>query len=214
MSEERPGEAFGAELARLKRRGSASLVLSAREAVGVCRDLLGSESEPRRRVLVRADEFGWLPVPGDDPVVVDATADDSRSAAAYDPGPVDRRLAGGPTVDTVSTGVQNEVERLAEEGLDPAELRVCLGRLDPMLERTDAGSIEGPLRSVFDAVRSAGGMGHVHLSRDADPSTVERLRPLFDVTLEVRSTPGGICQQRWRLHDAGIDTGWLQMEAR
>lgn len=214
MSEERPGEAFAAELARLKRRGSAVLVLSGREAAGVCRDLLGSEAEHRRRVLVRADEFDGLPVPGDDPVVVDATADDSRSAAAYDPGPVDRCLAGGRTVDTVSTAVENEVDRLAAAGLYPAELRVCLGRLDPMLERTDAGSIEGPVRSVFEAVRSAGGMGHVHLAPDVEPSTVERIRPIFDVTLEVRSTPGGVHQQRWRLHDAGIDTGWLQMEAR
>lgn len=212
MADDSPGDAFTEELARLKRSGSAILVVSGRESARVCRDLLGSDAEERRRVLVRADEFDGLPVPGEDAVVVDATADDGRSAAAYDPGPIDRCLAGGCTLDTIVTSVRNEVEGLADEGLEAGELRVCLGRLDPVLERTDPGVVEPCLQDLFDSVRSTRGMGHVHLSSDVESTTVERLRPAFDVTLEVRTTPNGIQQQRWRLHASGIDSGWLQMQ--
>ena len=210
MTAGRPGEAFAAELSRLKRSGSAILVVSGRESAGVCRDLLGSDDEARRRVLVRADEFDELPVPGDGAVVVDATADDARSATAYDPGPIDRCLAGGCTVDTITTSVVNEVEALATGGLEAAELRVCLGRLDPVVERTGPMAVEPCLRDVFDSVRAARGMGHVHLSPDAAADVVDGLRPAVDVTVNVRTTPAGVRQQRWRLHDAGIDTGWLR----
>jgi len=211
MADDRPGEAFAAELSRLKRRGSAILVVSGRESAGVCRDLLGSDDEARRRVLVRADEFDELPVPGDDAVVVDATAEDARSAAAYDPGPIDRCLAGGCTVDTITTSVANEVEAVAGGGLEAGELRVCLGRLDPVVERADPAAVEPCLRDVFDSVRDARGMGHVHLSPDVAAGAVDRIRPAVDVTVHVRTTPAGVRKQRWRLHDAGIDTGWLQM---
>ena len=212
MTDDRPGEAFAEELSRLKRRGSAILVVSGRESASVCRDLLGSDDEPRRRVLVRADEFDELPVPGDDAVVVDATADDARSAAAYDPGPIDRCLAGGCTVDTIATSVANEVEEIAAGGIAPGELRVCLGRLDPVIERTDPAVVEPCLRDVFDSIRAARGMGHVHLSPDAPAGAVDGLRPAVDVTVNVRTTPAGVRQQRWRLHESGIDSGWLGMQ--
>lgn len=206
------GDAFSSELARLKRRGSALLVVSCGGAADVCRDLLGSADGGRRRVLVRADGCDGLPLPGDDSVVVDATARDARSAAAFDPASFGRHVAGGRTVETISTAVTNEVERMATDGLEPGELRVCLGRLDPLLERGDVEPVVVALHGVVEAVRSADGMGHVHLSADADEAAIERLRPLFDVTVETRSTPNDVDQQRWRLHEAGIDTGWLQMQ--
>jgi len=214
MAADRSGDAFAEELSRLKRRGSAILVVSGRESARVCRDLLGSDDEPRRRVLVRADEFGELPVPGDGAVLVDATADDARSAAAYDPGPIDRCLAGGCTVDTIATSVRNEVDAIAEEGLEPGELRVCLGCLDPVLARTDPDVVEPCLSDLFDSTRAARGMAHVHLSPDAAPGAAERLRPAVDVTVNVRTSPAGVHQQRWRLHEAGIDTGWIGMGDR
>lgn len=208
------GDAFSAELAGLKRRGSAILVVSDGGGPGACRDLLGSDGEGRRRVLVRADEFDELPVPGDEPVVVDSTASDARSAAGFEPDSVGRHVAGGRSVDTVATAVTNEVERIGTDGLEPGELRICLGPLDPLLGRNDVEPVAVALHEVLEAVRSARGMGHAHLSACVDDPVLERLRPLFDVTVETRSTPDGIHQQRWRLHEAGIDTGWLQMQTR
>lgn len=214
MSEDGRGDPFAAELARLKRRGSAIVVVSEGDGPAACRDLLGSDEEGRRRVLVRADEFEGLPVPGDDEVVVEATARDSRSTSAYDPGSIGAHVAGGASVGTVTTAVRNEIERVAADGLDPGELRVCLGSLDPALERHDVDTVAAAVDDVFELVRSAAGMAHVHLPADVEASVVERLRPTVDVTLQTRSTPGGVHQQRWRLHAAGIDTGWLQMGSR
>lgn len=211
MSGDRTEEAFAAELADLKRRGSALLVVASGDGTALCRDLLGSADESRRRVVVRAAEFEELPVPGEDTVVVDATASDARSTAAYEPESGDRYVAGGCDAGTVATAVTNEVERAAADGLEPGELRVCVGSLDPLLARGDVGSIEAALADVFESIRSVDGMAHVHLSADVGRSALERLRSDCDVTVETRSSPTGIRQQRWRLHDADVDTGWLQM---
>ena len=219
MSEEGTGAAFAAELAALKRRGSALLVRSDGDGADTCRDLLGSPEERRRRVLVRAAEFESLPVPGEDAVVVDATASDARSTAASEPdayelAPGDRFLAGGCHADTVATAVTNEVERVAEGRLGPGELRVCLGSLGPFLERDDSDAVTAAVEAVFETVRAKGGMAHVHLPSDVEESVLDRIQETVDVTVETRTTPGSIHQQRWRLHDAGLDTGWLQMQAR
>lgn len=219
MSEEGTGAAFAAELAALKRRGSALLVRSDGAGADTCLDLLGSREERRRRVLVRADEFEPLPVPGEDAVVVDATASDARSAAAaepaaYEPDPGDRFVAGGCHAETVATAVRNEVERAADAGLETGELRVCLGSLGPLLERDDPDAVAGAFEDVLAVVRANGGMGHVHLPPDVDGAVVDRLEGMADVTVRTRTTPGGVHQQRWHLHDADLDTGWLQMQVR
>lgn len=214
MSGDPSEEAFAAELADLKRRGSALLVVSNGDGARVCRDLLGSADEPRRRVVVRAAEFEALPVPGEDSIVVDATLSDVRTTAAYEPDSSERYVSGGCDAGTVATAVTNEVERVAEDGLDSGELRVCFGSLDPLLARGDIGPTEAALEAVFESVRSVDGMAHVHLSAEVGIPAFERLQSLCDVTVQTRSCPGGSYQQRWRLHDAGIDTGWLQMHER
>lgn len=208
------GEAFAAELGRLKRRGSAVLVVSCGAGGGVCRDLLGSADEARRRVLVRGRAFDPLPVPDDRSIVVEPATDDVRSAVASAPGSSEPNLAGGCPVETVVAAVVDEVCRETADSPDPGELRVCLGSLDALIERNDVGAVSTAVDEVFRAVRSAEGMGHAHLSTDVDASVRDRLRDAFDVTVETRSTPDGVHQQRWRLHAAGIDTGWLAMFAR
>lgn len=208
------GEAFAAELARLKRRGSAVLVVSCGAGAGVCRDLLGGRDEPRRRVLVRKAGFDALPVPDDRAVVVEATTGDARSAATSASGPSQPPPDGRRAVETVGAAVVDEVERVAAGSPEPGELRVCLGSLDPHLERYDVEAVSAAVDGVFGTVRSADGMAHAHLSSDVDASVRDRLRDAFDVTVETRSTSSGTHQQRWRLHAAGIDTGWLTMFAR
>lgn len=216
MDRDRPegrGDDFAAALARLKRRGSAVLVTSQGGDAGVCRDLLGGEGERRRRLLVRGAAFDRLPVPADS-VVIDATADDTRSAAAVEPIRTDQHLAGGWTIDTVSTAITNEIDRVASPEPAPGEIRVCLGQLDVFLERGDLGSVERAVRAVTDDVRSVRGMAHAHLASTVPRRVGDTLTPLFDVTVELRTSPAGVVQQRWRLHDAEIDTGWLDRRSR
>lgn len=210
MGVDREDAEFAAELARLKRAGSAVLVREDGAGRGICTALQGSEEEYRRRVLVRTADADVLPVPPRDATIVDVTPRDTRSVAtsgcsAFDLSAVDRRLDPGADVDALATAVVEVVDRVGED-VQPGELRVCLGRLSPLLSREGDEAVGAAVETVMDRVRERRGMGHAHLST-AVPDAVERA---FDVTVETRRTATGDREQRWYLHGAGLDTGWLR----
>lgn len=212
MGADRHGTDFAAELARLKRRGSAVLVRDGGDGIGVCTDLLGSDAEERARVLARSSDAAVLPVPPERATVVDVTPTDTRSAAArpaeaFDPAAVARRVDASDGIGVLVDAVAAVVDRRFSDDVEPARLRVCLGRLDGFLERESAEAVAGALTGLWDAVRDQGGMGHAHVAADL-PEPVERA---FDVTVETRTTPAGLHEARWRVHAAGLDTGWMRM---
>lgn len=215
MGADRPDAAFAAELARLKRRGSAVLVRDAGDGIGVCADLLGSDAEERRRVLARSAGDAVLPVPPTGATVVDVTPRETRSSAArpadaFAPRAVVHRVAAADGIDALVDAVAEAVERGADDVAEPGRLRVCLGRLDGFVERESAETVAGAVGSLWDAVRDRAGMGHAHLAADP-PEAVART---FDVTVETRTNPAGLRESRWRVHAAGIDTGWMRMHER
>lgn len=202
--------AFAAELDRLKREGSAVLVRDDGAGHGICTALQGSEEEHRRRVLVRAADIEVLPVPPTDATVVDVTTCDARSASActpdaFDPAAVDRRVDEAEDVEAVAAAVVDVVERVGEE-VRPGELRVCLGRLSPYLARCEVDTVSSAVASVMGTAKERRGMGHAHLS--ATPP--DALADVFDVTVAVRRAPTGLQEERWHLHEADIDTGWVE----
>lgn len=210
METDRNGVDFAAELARLKRHGSAVLVRGDGHELGICTDLLGSEEEHRHRLLVRSAESTVLPVPPHGADIVDVTTRDVRSSArhettAFDSHAVVRRVDAADDVDAVASAVTEEVDRIATDGVEPAELRVCLGRLDPYLAREADDSVADAVGRVTDVVRGYAGMCHAHLGIEASGA----MALVFDVTVESRTTATGLQQRRWHLHAAGIDTGWL-----
>lgn len=201
---------FAAELDRLKREGSAVLVRDDGAGHGVCTALQGSEAERRRRVLVRAADAEVLPVPPSGATVVDVTPRDARSAStqggdAFDPASVDRRVGEAEAIEPVATAVREVVEGI-DEAVSPGELRVCLGRLSPYLARQGADAVSDAVESVMGAVKERRGMGHAHLS--CPPP--DALAAVFDVTVAVRRAPSGLQEERWHLHEADIDTGWIE----
>ena len=209
---------FAAELARLKRRGSAVLVRGDGDDLALCTDLLGSDEERRYRVLVRSADAAVLPVPPDGAEIVDVTTSDARSSvehevAAFDPGAVASRVDVAEGLATVTSAVAQEVERIGGAGVEPGELRVCLGRLGPHLTRETRDSVVDAVGDLSDAVREYSGMCHAHLAA-AEPEALAALELVFDVTVESRTTPTCDHQRRWHLHAAGIDTGWLQPRSR
>lgn len=213
MTTEGPGDRFAAELARLKRRGSGVLVSDGGGGIGVCTELLGSESERRVRVVARAAGSAVLPVPPEGGNIVDVTPSDTRSAAvggerSFDPAAVARRIETPEDIATVTSAVADEVDRVASD-VDPGELRVCLGRLDPYLERESIEVVADSVAELVDRVRDCRGMVHAH----AAGAVPEALARVFDVTVETRTTPSGFHQQRWHLHAADVDTDWLQKHA-
>jgi len=108
----------------------------------------------------------------------------------------------------IAAELVERVDRLAADGLAPGQLRACFGDL-AVLGSGRGEELAAFLAAVIERVREASGMGHGHLP-DTSPLRTE-IEPLFDVTVEVRPVPGGR-QQRWLLHEAGLDSGWIAVE--
>ena len=187
---DRPPDAFAGELETLKRRGCAILVVGPDAGMTRCETLLGDDSQDRERLVVDAP-------------MVCAGVSDVRSATAASATPDDAPSPGETDLDTVADELLERIDRL--DGLDPGELRVCLGDIG-VLESDGAGDLTAVLRRVTERIREVSGMGHAHLP-DTSPLRAE-VEPLFAVTVETRPVPGGR-QQRWLLHEAGLDSGWL-----
>jgi hypothetical protein len=212
---DRVPEAFADELEALKRRGCALLLVGPAAGATRCETLLGDDDRERERLVVdtaRARD----PSPGDDSPLVHAGASNVRSAGVMSttPGDVsstetpdldadDERETSG--LDAVADELIDRIDRLDAEGLKTSELRVCLGDLGT-IGSDRSGDLIAFLDATIERIREAGGMGHLHLS-DTSPlrATIE---PLFDVTVEVRPVPDGR-QQRWLLHEADLDSGWV-----
>ncbi len=212
----------------MKRRGSSLLVVGSacgRSHLLACRRLLGEDGDgERRRVVVLTDGTADLDarVPSDSRETGTFELFDRRpavrSAAAATP-----TAPGLPaTLGTLEAEVRESIDEFdaATGGLDPAELRVCVDSLRPLLERYDEEDVVSFVESTVDATLEVGGMCHVHLPVDANNSVVERLEPLFDATIELRELhvpptdgeePRTATEQCWHLHEADVTTDWLPL---
>ena len=203
---------FTRALARLKREGSNLLVVgstSDEAHTAVCDRLLGDAIGGRRRMVVSTERGGCVShTPADAERVRYETT--TRSAAAAAP------TADGPDLDgdrvqrlsALGTAVAGRLD--ADDGFDPAEFRLCLDSLRPLLEEHSERELFRFLHAVTNEVRAVRGMAHYHLPVAYDNPTVDTLKPLFDAVIEVRSGPDGP-QQRWHLCDADAGTEWLSL---
>ncbi|WP_276279191.1 DUF7504 family protein [Halorussus caseinilyticus] len=96
------------------------------------------------------------------------------------------------------------------EGLDPAELRVGVDSLFPLVEE-DRSAAEHALRTLGATVRGVHGMAHYHLRVPADDEVVERLMPLFDARVELRKRPRQNPEQRWYAPKIDAKTPWMEL---
>ncbi|MFB6266024.1 MAG: hypothetical protein ABEI31_00065 [Halodesulfurarchaeum sp.] len=217
---------FTDALSTLKAEGSALLVVGTvpQEKFGaVTTHLLGDqEGGPRRRLFVttndRLDEIrARLPEPPGLPLrqstrVITIT-ERERSAAA----PPIADSAELPT-EQVSKGelsalserilqTIDEFERLAGS-LEPAELRVSVDSLTPILDAHDEEDVFRMVHLLNHLVRKKSGMIHYHLPVERESATVRMFAPLFDAVVELRMQDGAL-QQRWHLQDSDISSEWL-----
>lgn len=195
---------FAGELRALKRRGCTILVVGPAAGMTRCGDLLGDDERARERFVV---DTHHAPGSGDDPSVVRAGPGDVRSASAAPSAPGTTPSPETPDVDAVAGELIDRIDRVDAGGLEPGELRVCLGDLAALA--SDREALTGFVESVAERIRAARGMGHAHLP-DTSPLRAA-VEPLFEVTVEVRPVPEGR-QQRWLLHDADLDSGWIGIE--
>lgn len=96
----------------------------------------------------------------------------------------------------------------AAGGLEPAELRLCLDSLLPLLESNPGEAVFRFLHVLTSQVRRRRGMAHYHLPIEPTAEQAHLLAPLFDAVVELR-TENGTTQQRWHVHEAEITTDWL-----
>lgn len=210
---------FAQELAALKRRGSNLLVVGSvrsGDRLDACGRLLGEDGgDGRRRLVVATDA---------DPAL------DRRLPSGADPGEVrvvdvrartrSAATAGG-CASTTADAVENDLDALwaavgdaieahADAGLEPAELRVCVDSLLPLLARHERVAVGRFLGRLTAAVVAHRGMGHVHLPLARDHEHVRALEPLFDGVVELAS--GNPPRQRWHLRRSDLTTGWLPLE--
>lgn len=207
--------AFSQELAALKREGSNILLVGDQPEsahVLACRRLLGEDNDdPRRRLFVFTEGHSAcerLPSDVDDEArVIFQSSEDAPDDACAATSVVDSRLLsalGKEFIDAVDD-IESE-----SEGLDPAELRVCIDSLAPLLEDHSPENVFRLLHMVTSRIRQASGMGHFHIGVDPESDAVHLLEPLFDAIVEVR-TDGETTEHRWTLRDREVTSGWIPL---
>lgn len=235
---------FRRRLADLKRNGCNVLLVGTDGLDAACERLLGESSAgPRYRVFVttdaspatareglasvrsdpssdaaavvnwNADVRGATETGSGDDVRVRETSVDGPDFDAFRETTVD-----GRDLDALRDGVGDAVAAFEREagGLSPAELRLCVDSLTPVVADHDDRAVERLLVALTETVAAVDGMGHFHLPTAFSHGTVERLKPLFDATIEVRRSDAGF-EQRWHMSDpddetnADLETEWLPL---
>lgn len=221
-------ETFADRLGALKQSGCNVLVLHGPGDTGRIREDLMGDSNERRRQLVVTTVGGTIEETVSDAqssAIIDATPTNTRSTSTTAPGMTDAETDSDviPRIRLEDDTDLSELARLIDQeingfdaiadGLESGELRVCIDQVEPLVERTDEEAFFQFLHLVTTRIRDVNGMGHFHLSADTDESLITLIAPVFEICINVRTTANGVLQQRWRLRDTDIDTGWLQMDA-
>lgn len=217
MAGEPNQDVFPQALASLKRRGSNLLVVGTDHEgahIDICARFLGDAAADRERVLVFTDRDERLDdrVPGVEPerVRVLDVGNLTRSGAAGAASPVPPGTVRIPTsdLDRLQSAVTAEIDDFRD--LTPAELRVCIDSLGPLLEDHDRESVRAFLEDVGTAVTGVRGMAHHHFRVARDDPAVADLAPLFDAVVEV-GTEAGRSVHRWHIDDPDLTTDWLAL---
>lgn len=218
---------FAQALSALKRRGSSVLVVGkGRDCtqLDACQRLLGDAAAGlRHRILVSTEEGIDIDqrLPANEPgigagsVTLVDRAIKTRSAAATQPtssiGSVSTKLVEGDGLASLGDAVADAIAAVEAEGaLAPAELRVCVDSLAPLLDEHDESDVFDFLHAFGGEVRRVNAMGHVHLPIEYEADPIATLAPAFDAVIELR-VKGDASEQRWHLQDEDITTDWLTL---
>ncbi len=219
---------FTRALQTLKREGCALLVvgrlstdLHQRFSVRVLGDV---EEELRRRLIVLTDGR-YESIERRLPRSTRGSVTDTARAVLYEPrtrGVVTtstRSIAPCPTVrvegDVGDLGevITRELDRLAvvSNGLEPAELRICLDSLDTLLATEPPETVFRFVHLLSRIAVRKSGIVHVHLHEGIDHRYAREFSPLFDGTVELLEV-GDEPRQRWHLRDGSVSSAWLSLD--
>ena len=216
---------FGRRLAALKRNGCNVLLVGTDALDAGCERLLGESSAgPRYRLFVTTDArpstararlAGVQSGSYRDPARVvnwRSAGRDAGKANDWEDGEQPLRVTSVESRDLGDLGreVEAAVESFEAEAGDfsPAELRLCVDSLAPLVETYDERDLRRFLLGLVETVERVDGMGHYHLPESYDSETVAAVEPLFDAVIELRRVESRV-EQRWHLPD--VTTRWLAL---
>lgn len=215
-------ERFRRRLDELKQRGCAVLVVgeTPHEAHrALCRKMLGHGRDDHRAVFVDTGAGCTAHSETGEPaanatsehVDVVSFAGRARSASAAEvaqPAGSADPDSGVDSFRALGTRLERVLGDAMEAASEPAELRVCLDSLLPLVSAFDSRAVFRLLHPAIHDCRSADGMLHAHLPLPPDDGLPALFRPQFDAVIELRMREG-FPQQRWHLDDEGIVSEWL-----
>ena len=216
------GDGFSDELSRLKRQGASVLAVGTvqpHQCQDTCRRLLGCPTDRvRRRVLVSTTDG-----PHSASHLVDNSSPDTLARISYDaqaPSAATTAPTAAPSIEPSTT----DIDTLADLGiaistaidsfeddtdaLEPADIRVGIDSLRPLLEEHDDQRVFKFLHLINGRTKAVNGIAHYHLPVERDSRIAAVLSPLFDVVVELRDH-GNTYQERWLIDDGSDSSGWL-----
>lgn len=124
---------------------------------------------------------------------------------------IDAELAG------LESALCDAIEEVADEAhrLQPADLRVGIDSLGPLLDHYDVDAVEQCLDTVSERVRTHDAMAHFVLRRSYDDEGVQQLISTVDAVVELRAVDPEIhdhdAEQRWYIPAQDIETEWIPL---
>ncbi|WP_137286061.1 DUF7504 family protein [Halorussus salinisoli] len=122
-----------------------------------------------------------------------------------------------PELQGLRTGLVDAIDDLVDsvDALAPADLRVGIDSLVPLLEHYDETVVRRCLDAVGERVRDRGGMAHFVLPDGYEDGRVQALRTLADAVIELRAVDpvdhGHDAQQRWHVPHRDLTTKWTPL---
>lgn len=197
--------------------------------------MLGDADAVRYRVLATTDATAQsiadrLPDPAESPRPLTATthllnhAGALRSVTSATGANTPPKLAGiretriaDPELAGLQAALVEAIEDFADDADDvrPADIRVSIDSLEPLLDSYGEEVVRRRLRLVGGHVRDHDAMAHYVLPKPFESDAVQRLADDVDAIVEVRLTDspngGQHAEQRWHVPDRELDVGWTPL---
>jgi len=197
--------------------------------------LLGDADVLRHRVLAVTDATPnsiaeRLPDPAETPRPLTETtrvlnhAEAPRSVTATTSPDAPPKLAGieevriaDPELAGLQSALCEAIDAVAADAtrLKPADLRVGIDSLAPLLDHYDADVVAQCLDAVGERVDAHDAMAHYLLPRAYDDDAVQRFVPHVDAVVELRAVDpeayGHDVQQRWHVPRRDVETEWTPL---
>ena len=205
-------------LQELKQRGCNVLVTESTGGPAVDRitaRLLGSPREERYRILVMIrDDVDALAVkfPGGVSILDDEThlVDYREELGGDDPEPGAFPPSEGedPLTELRAELANRMADCVSGRELEPAQLRVGVDSLGPLLERYPTSRVSEFVTDVTGSVREADGMGHFHVAMPDDRAQELPFAAAFDARIELRQIQARPVAHRIHLPEYG-PSDWM-----